>query len=299
MPFVVVALRVRNRERIKWLDYRMDDSSQQGTIRGDDGNTYDFTVKQWASDLPPEVDGSVRAICQNGRDISKLEFIPIEHLPKLEITIFSPDGELKSLTRTKFLGGPWRLRSDALAWMAVAKNLHTQTSHTEIRNISSLLLGVNPLISLRGSVVKYCYGIAIELYMKWILIEAAIPYKLNHDLSKLINKIPVPVVENIRKIYSDYWHNNQPKFKIMEAHVHGVNEVSLDWSSFDKFIKNIDNLKFIVGRYAVPADYSIFQTLSAKLSKEMNCYMDSADFFDLGEKLLSYKPNLAEYSNSS
>ena len=26
-------------------------------------------------------------------------------------------------------------------------------------------------ISFRGSVVKYCYGLAIELYLKWLLTE--------------------------------------------------------------------------------------------------------------------------------
>ena len=83
---------------------------------------------------------------------------------------------------------------------------------------------------------------------------------------------------------------------MMQAHVQGADELVLDWSTFDKFIENLDNLKFVVGRYAVPRDYSIFKTSSGKLSYEMNTYMDSDDFFELGQRVLSHKPSLDDYA---
>ena len=143
--------------------------------------------------------------------------------------------------------------------------------------------------------MKYCYGISIELYFKWMLTEAKIEYKPKHGLRKLINKLPETLLEELRGIYLDYQEQEQPSYTIMQAHVHGVDELELDWSTFDKFIENLDDLKFVVGRYAVPRDYSIFQTLSGELSKEMNTYMDSDDFFELGERVLSHKPSLDDY----
>ena len=75
------------------------------------------------------------------------------------------------------------------------------------------------------------------------------------------------------------------------AHVHGIDDVSRDWSTFEKFVRNIDNLKFIVGRYGTMDQYSVFKTASQRRSHEMNTYMDSQDFFGLGLHMLNYKPN--------
>ena len=83
----------------------------------------------------------------------------------------------------------------------------------------------------------------------------------------------------------------------MVVDVNSTREVDLDWSTFDNFIKNIDNLKFIIGRYAAPEDYSIMRTSSSKLSKEMNMYMDSDGFFEIANAVLSYKPNLEDYES--
>ena len=79
------------------------------------------------------------------------------------------------------------------------------------------------------------------------------------------------------------------------AHVHGVDEVARDWSTLDQFVKNVDELHFVTGRYAKPEDYSAFQTLSSTLSKEMNMYLDSDDFFELANALLAYMPNVNDY----
>ena len=272
-----------------------DESSQQGTIQGDDGKIYDFTEKEWTEQTPPSIHGGVRVICQNGRDASQVEYLLIEHFGSAKVTVFPEEGEPRTLSHTRFLGGPRRVHSDALAWMEVAKGLHKQFSSHEISDIRALLSGDHLAISLRGSVIKYCYGLSIELYLKWILIEAKIKYKKNHKLSQLIGKLPQPVLENLRNIYSDFLVTNQPEFKMLEAHAHGVKELALDWSTFDKFIENINTQKFIIGRYADPKCYSIFETLSGKLSKEMNSYMDSDDFFALGDKILGYRPNLEDY----
>ena len=212
----------------------------------------------------------------------------------MEINVYSPQGDLISSEKKRFIR-LWRLRSDALAWMMAAKSIHAQASQNPIDDISGLLLKEHLPISLRGSVVKYCYGMAIELYMKWLLTEAKIDYRHDHGLRKLRNKLPKPVLEAIRGIYSNYQKENQPSYRIMEAHAHGADELALDWSSFDNFVENLDSLKFILGRYAVPSDYSIFATSSEKLSKEMNAFMDSDDFFELGDRVLSHIPNLCDY----
>ena len=272
-----------------------DETSGQGTIQGDDGKNYSFTKKEWTEDKQPEIHGGVLIICQNGRDASKVEYLPIEHIPKMKIDINSPDGELLSTEQRRFIGGPWRIRSDALAWMMTARGIHSQLSQLQIKDISILLLREHPLISLRGSVIKYCYGLSIELYLKWILIEAKKTYKQDHRLKSLINKLPEPVLDNLRNRYSEFRIKNQTEFRMMTADVQGKKELKLDWSTFDKFIENIDKLKFIIGRYATPESYSIIPSSSEKLSKEMNSYMDSNDFFDLADKILSYEPDLKDY----
>ena len=179
--------------------------------------------------------------------------------------------------------------------MDTARALHQQNSHLAIEDISPLLIGVDRSISLHGSVIKYCYGISLELYFKWILVEAKTPDKKGHELPRLIRKLPPPVLDKLKSIYSDYLIRYTPKFRVMEASVHGVTELSLDWSTFENFIGNLDKQKFIVGRYADPSDYSIFQSLSAHRSREMNSYMASDDFFVLGDKVLAYEPNPRDY----
>ena len=272
-----------------------DDVAQQGTIEGSDGTTYSFTSKEWKDDQPPEVDGGVLVICENGRDASQVEYLGIEQMPFMKITTRSAEGEVETASHSRFIGGPWRVRSDALMWMAVSKELHLQNKQLDIVDLSGLLKGEHPAISLRGSVIKYCYGLAIELYLKWIMIEAGKEYKSDHRLPALAKRVPEPVLDRLRGIYAQYVKTAQPEFKLMEAHVSGVGELSLDWSTFDKFIANTHNQKFIVGRYADPSDYGIFQSRSSNRSREMNSYMDSDDFFLLGERLLAYKPDPKDY----
>ena len=269
--------------------------SHQGQIEGSDGTLYRFSSKEWTDEGLPEVDGQVLVICQNGRDASQVEYLGIEHIPSLKITTYSHQGEVQTISHTRFVGGPRRVRSDALMWMQVAKGLHEQNSHLKIEDISGLLIGEHPLISLRGSVIKYCYGISIELYLKWILIEAEIPYRGDHNLPQLVRKLPTPVLCRLRSIYSSYRNQWAPTFRMLEAHAHGVEELDLDWSTFDVFTTNLIKQKFITGRYADPSEYSIFPSLSSQRSREMNSYMDSDDFFVLGDKMLAYKPNLSDY----
>ena len=272
-----------------------DGVSQQGMIEGSDGAHYPFSSKEWTEEGLPEVNEGVLVVCQNGRDASQVEYLGIEHIPFMKIETHSEQGEVQTFSHTRLIGGPWRVRSDALVWMAVARGLHHQNSQVAIKGIGDLLRGEHRPISLRGSVIKYCYGIAIELYLKWILIEAKVPYRRNHKLPQLVRKLPAPVLERLRSIYSDYRERYASIFKIMEAHAHGAEELNLDWSTLDKFIGNLDKLKFVSGRYADPAEYSIFQSRSSQMSREMNSYMDSDDFFVLGDKLLAHKPNPSDY----
>ena len=268
----------------------------QGVIQGYDGNFYPFAKKEWAEEDEPSVDGGVRVICQNGRDASKIEHLPIEHMPRMKVTTHTTEGEAIT-TQTRFIGGPWRMRSDALAWMMTAKELHSKISHHPIEDISGLLLGEHYLISIRGSVIKYCYGFAIELYLKWILTEANIEFNnsRNHRMKDLLNKLPQNVIDSLRDIYTSFCEVDNRCFRMMQADKSNVVELNLDWSTFDKLIDNIDNQKFIIGRYATPNDYSIIPSSSNRLSKEMNSYMDSNDFFNLADTILSYKPSLNDY----
>ena len=273
-----------------------DETECRGVIEGADGKTYPFTSKEWVGQGQPEIHGGVLVICENGRDASQVEYLGIEHIQFMKVTTFTDGGKEKTISHSRFIGGPWRVRSDALVWMQVGHGLHNQNSHLAIDNLSELLMGEHPAISLRGSVIKYCYGISIELYFKWILMEAKIEYRTDHRLTQLIRKLPGPVLSELRSIYSDYRSRHSPTFRIMQAHVHGVEELALDWSTFDKFVENLVDQKFIVGRYADPKEYSIFQSLSTQMSHEMNSYMDSDDFFTLGERLLAYKPNPSDYA---
>ena len=273
-----------------------DEAGKRGVIEGNDGKSYSFTSKEWKEQGQPEIHGGVLVICQNGRDASQVEYLGIEHIPFMKVTTFAGDGKERTTSHSRLIGGPWRMRSDALVWMQVAHGLHTQNSHQPIDDLSELLRGEHPIISLRGSVIKYCYGIAIELYLKWILTEAKIKYRTDHGLTQLIRKLPDPVLSELRSIYLDYQSRHSPTFRMMQAHVHGVEDLVLDWSTFDKFAENLVNQKFIVGRYADPNEYSIFQSLSTQMSLEMNSYMDTDDFFALGERILAYKPNPGDYA---
>lgn len=273
-----------------------DETERRGVIEGADDKSYPFTWKEWKEQSQPEIHGGVLVICQNGRDASQVEYLDIEHLPFLKVTTYDGYGKERTISHSRLIGGPWRMRSDALVWMQVAHGLHKQNSHQPIEDLSELLRGEHPIISLRGSVIKYCYGIAIELYLKWILTEAKIKYRTDHGLTQLIGKLPDPVLSELRRIYSDYQSRHSPAFRMMQAHVHGVEELVLDWSMFDKFVENLVGQKFVVGRYADPKEYSIFQSLSTQMSHEMNSYMDSDDFFVLGASILAYKPNPGDYA---
>ena len=270
-----------------------DDGSKLGTIKSDDGAFYQFTSKEWMDEQPPEVGGEVLAICENGREPSEVEYLRIEHIPFLKIATYSEGGEVRTISHTRFIGGPRRMLSDALVWMQVAKGLHNQNAHMEIADISSLLTSEHPRISLHGSVIKYCYGFSIEMYLKWILVEAHRKYRPNHNLRQLVGRLPDPVLDRLRDIYSDYREQYRPRFRMREAHVHGVEELGLGWSTFNVFIYNLDKQKFIVGRYAEPSEYGTFRSRSRKRSREMNSYIASDDFFALGEKILAYGLNPA------
>ena len=272
-----------------------DEVTGKGKIQGNDGETYCFTKKEWVDKHEPQIGEQVRVICQDGRNASKIEYLPIEGWPWMTIKIGSPDGKSSTTERRRFIGGPWRVRSDALAWMSVAKKLHSEYSHHQIEDLSRLLLGVHPLISIRGSVIKYCYGLSLELYLKWILIEAKKEFGKTHKLRSLVNKLPPPVLDILRKRYFDFLNKKQPTLKMSIADVSGVGELELDWTTFDIFINNLDDQKFIFGRYAEPESYSIFSSISENLSKEMNSYMDSSGFFDVADDILSYEPNPNDY----
>ena len=155
---------------------RWDPAFERGEIAGDDGQAYAFSSQHWTEAETPEIDEGVRFICKNGRDVSTVEYILIEHMPILKVEMFSPQGTLISSEKSRLLGGPWRTHSDALAWIAAAQTIHGEVAGVSISDISELLRGDHFLISARGSVVKYCYGIALELYFKWILTEARISY---------------------------------------------------------------------------------------------------------------------------
>lgn len=277
-----------------------DPKSGRGEIRGDNGASYAFSDQQWTEVDAPEIEDSVRFICQDGRNVSKVEYVLIEHIPRLTITTHSPDGNTISSEQRRFIGGPWRMRSDALAWMITSRTMHVQTSSVPIQDISNLLIGDHLPISVRGSVVKYCYGMAFELYLKWILTEAGVSYPDRggdgHRLARLLSKLPDAVLREIGNRYLAYQQSAAPEFRLTMAHVHGVEPVTLDWSTFEQFVRNLDDQQFVTGRYAAPSNYSAFRTLSGNLSKEMNVFIDSDDFFDWGISILGYEPDLGAYS---
>lgn len=273
-----------------------DEESGQGKIQGDDGETYCFTQKEWVDEHDPQIGGQVRVICQDGRNASQIEYRAIASLPWMTVKISSADGGWTTKERRRLIGGPWRLRSDALAWMRTARVLHSQFAHHQIRDLSSLLLGVDLPTSISCSVIKYSFGFAIELYLKWILQEAKQKFRKEHHLRPLVNKLPPHVLNVLRERYLKFQETKKPTLRMLVADVNSVSELAMDWSTFDNFINNLDNQKFIIGRYATPEAYSIFPSnISEELSKEMNSYIDSIGFFDIGDDILLYEPNPNDY----
>ena len=268
----------------------------RGLIDGDDGERYPFTTQEWADrDHDPTIGGNVLVICANGRDASHIEYLLIEHVRSMTITTHGPAGP-SVFSRSRMPGGPWRMYSDALAWMEAARGLHDAVSSLEFADISDLLSGQHLPISLRGSVIKYCYGFAIELYLKWILSEAGLKYRTDHKVTKLVNKMKERrIFGKLEERYAGFMNTKNPSLIIRRAHVHGIEEVPLDWSTFEMFVQNINGMKFILGRYGTMQQYSIFDTASQQRSHEMNTYMDSQDFFTLGSHLLAYIPPPSDY----
>ena len=281
---------------------------KRGTfIADDDGKSYPFTINEWDDDREdPGVGGRVCFILPDGRKVKRAEYENMEMPSRMTITMTSADG-IVTRNVSRLAGGPWRMYSDARAWMDAAKLLHERFSSCPIVDLTGLLQrprqigGVRHVISDRGVVIKYCYGLSLELYLKWILTEAGRSFKTRskdgHDLTNLVHRLPKPVADNLRSIYSDYWSDNQNEFRLMEADTQGVRQTGCNWSSFDQFVKNIDDNQFILGRYATPDQYSIHRSISQTLSREMNRYMDSKGFFEVGHLLLSHVPDLRDYGD--
>ena len=260
----------------------------KGEIEGNDGKSYPFTRKEWVeTDHEPGIHGGVHVVCSNGRDASKVELRRIE---QVNISMISQHPGGSTSQGDIEIGGPRRMYSDARAWMSVANGVHRKVAVHPIHDISGPLLGEHLLISLRGSVVKYCYGFSMELYLKWILTRSRTKYKSDHNLSRLIKKLPVTVLDNLRGIYKTFLAEREPKFTVMRASNQAVTELEFDWSTFDNFINNLDHQQFLRGRYAEPNIYSIFEPTSEELSSEMNSYIDSDDFFELADRILGYEP---------
>ena len=136
------------------------------------------------------------------------------------------------------------------------------------------------------------HGAPIELYLKWILTEANVKYP-DSGLEAIncllwLGKLPGPVLGNLRNVYSTHWRERKGQLKLMIADINSTKEVQSDWSTFDKFIRNVEEFKFIIGRYAAPNDYSIMHASSKQLSKEMNMCMDSDGFFGVADAILSH-----------
>ena len=107
---------------------------------------FSIDVTLWRSCIPgqheegePDVDGGVLIICQNAEMRHRWNYLGIEHIPFMRTTTHSEHGEIQTVSRTRLVDGPWRVRSDALAWMAVARGLHEQNSHMAIKDIGDLL----------------------------------------------------------------------------------------------------------------------------------------------------------------
>ena len=254
---------------------RWDKDSQTGTINGDDGNSYEFSKKHWKGDDSPEAEGWVRFILENGRDVSEAEHIYIEPWMFL---------------------GHGRMYYDARAWLETARVVHEGTSNHDIEDLMGMLhqsppANTNPhVISYRGSVVTYCYGISIEIYLKWLLTKLKIDYREDHRVAHKFGLLPSQHRNELRAIYGKYWASHRNGFMFFEIDTSGRRETGDDWSTLDCFLENIDRHKFITGRYATPESYSVVRSISTKLQREMNRYMASAAFFEVARELFSYTP---------
>ena len=194
----------------------------------------------------------------------------------------------------RFVGGPWRMLSDSHAWLMTAGVIHHQSAQLPMIDLTQLLAGTHTAISRRGSVVKYCYGLSLELYFKWILTEAQIKFPERHELCNLYRRLPVKVQNALTNLYNRFLAT-EPKFVINEAGKNGIVERELDWSTLRHFLENIDSLKFIVGRYATPDRYSIIPTNISSTLHVMNTYMDSDAFFVIANHITSYLPKPEDY----
>ena len=107
-----------------------NNDARTGTVKGDDGNSYPFTLAVWRDTEVPTTGSSVQGICANGRDISELEYVPIEHMPMLRVQVRSNDGLVISDETNRFVGGPWRMLSDSHAWLVASRVIHHQSVTT-------------------------------------------------------------------------------------------------------------------------------------------------------------------------
>ena len=281
-------------KKISGIISAWDNDARTGTVRGDDGKSYPFTIAVWRDTEAPATGNSVQGTCANGRDISELEYVPIEHMPMLRMQVRSQDGVVIADETKRFIGGPWRMLSDSYAWLMAAEVIHHQSVQLPMTDLIRLLKGTHTAISIRGSVVKYCYGMAIELYFKWILTEAQIKFPERHELWNLYRRLPVKVQNALTTLYARFFATG-PKFVIKEAGKNGVVERELDWSTLRHFLQHIDSLKFIVGRYATPNLYSIIPTNISSTLHVMNTYMDSDAFFVIANHITSYLPKPDDY----
>lgn len=179
-------------------------SDRRGVVNGDDGEVYTFTDKEWLDSIEPEVGGAVILICENGRDVSKIEHTRIEHIT-LSVSRSGSDGvETRQIIT---VGGPHRMHSDSMAWMSVAKGLHDQLAGHDITDISALLQRDHELISYKGSIIKYCFSLAVELYFKWLYILAGKKFAHKHSLLSIFKNLPQKAQDDMNKIYKNMLHN--------------------------------------------------------------------------------------------
>ena len=232
-----------------------------------------FAMKDWEDEYDPEVEGSV---------------------------FFSLDGAgnvahvwLANMEPPKFVRGPGRMYLDARAWLHAAKRFHDESLEVAMPDDLRSMFGEMEahIICYRGSLIKYCYALAIELYLKWLLTEYSIGFAKRHGISDLIPLLPSPVLTKLRQIYAGALMKSRDGFRLMEIDAEGVREVKdLDWSDFDSFVGNIDTQRFVMGRYATPQDYSIYRSRFGELWVEMNRYMDSMTFFDVADEIVAFVP---------
>ena len=232
-----------------------------------------FTEKNWEDEYGPEVDGHVHFVLDDNGRLSRVCLINFEPW--------------------KSVRGPGRMYLDARAWLDTAKQIHQESAQSPMPEDLRSVFGQmeRHVISFRGSLVKYCYGLAIELYLKWLLSENNIGFEKNHKLSCLIPLLPNPIATRLRDIYSDFYAAHRDGFRFMEIDTEGIREVrGVDWSTFDSFAENLEVQRFLMSRYATPQDYSVFRSRFGELSVEMNRYIDSLEFFHVASRIISFVP---------